>query len=87
MRRTRLAVDCTDADASLVTVDALARISLNARRTGCRLVVCNAGPGLVELLNFAGLAGLLLELQGQPEQREQAGGVEEERELDDPPLL
>ena len=87
MRRTRLAVDCSDADASLETVETLARAGLNARRAGCRIQVRNARPDLVELLDLAGLAGLLLELQGQAEQGKQAGGVEEERELDDPPVL
>jgi len=40
-----------------------------------------------ELVAFAGLADVLrLEAGGQPEEREERLGVEEERELDDPAL-
>ena len=59
----------------LRTVDFLARLRL---RTGARLV--RAPRGLWELLDLCGLTETL----GQPEEREQALRVEEERQLGDP---
>jgi hypothetical protein len=48
-------------------------------------VLRHASSELVELARFAGLAeALRLEPQRQPEEREERGGVEEERELPDP---
>jgi ABC-type transporter Mla MlaB component len=38
-----------------VTVDALARLQLGARRSGCRVRLENASPELRELLAFLGL--------------------------------
>jgi hypothetical protein len=61
----------------LVTVEALARLRLTARRHGWRLVVGGAGPDLLGLVRLLGLADALLEVGRQPEQREQPGGVEE----------
>ena len=69
------------------TIDQLARLELAARRSGCELELSNANPDLVELIGFIGLARVLgVELEGQAEQRKQPCCVEEERELDDPPL-
>ncbi|HEX9994616.1 MAG TPA: hypothetical protein VGB14_16925 [Acidimicrobiales bacterium] len=45
--------------ADLGLVDAIARLHLEARRLGCSLVVRDPPPGLRELLELAGLAGLL----------------------------
>jgi hypothetical protein len=59
----------------LRTVDFLARLRL---RTGARLV--RAPRELWELLDLCGLR----EAVGEPEEREEALRVEEERELDDP---
>jgi hypothetical protein len=42
-----------------VTVDALARLQLAARRTGKRIRLCNASPELVELVAFLGLADVV----------------------------
>jgi anti-anti-sigma regulatory factor len=70
--------------ADLDVVDALARLALAARRRGRSIEVRRACPRLRELLELTGLdetAGLRLEPLGQPEEREQPGGVEEE---DDP---
>jgi ABC-type transporter Mla MlaB component len=39
-----------------VTVDALARIHLDARRHGCRVRLCSAPPELLELVDFMGLS-------------------------------
>src|SRR6476619_6794487 len=56
--------------ADAVAIDALARIQLAARRMGRQVVL----PGV-----------LRIEPGGQAEQRKQGVGVEEERELADPP--
>ena len=70
---------------SIVTLDRLARLRLVAQRTGHDLVLRHASSELVELARFAGLAEALhLEPQRQPEEREERGGVEKERELPDP---
>jgi hypothetical protein len=73
----------------LLTVEALARLQLTARRMGCGVQLRDAPVELRGLLAFAGLDGaipsdqLRLEARRQAEQREQPLGVEEESELDD----
>jgi ABC-type transporter Mla MlaB component len=47
--------DVTGVDADAVTVDALARLQLAARRHGCRVRLRNASPELRELVEFMGL--------------------------------
>jgi ABC-type transporter Mla MlaB component len=42
-----------------VTVEALARLQLTARRFGRRLTICGASPQLLDLMAFIGLAGVL----------------------------
>ncbi len=81
--------DVTDPD--LGTVDALARARLLARRDGCDLRLADASVELRELLDLAGLTTTLrcevgsgLEAEGEAEGREEAGGVEEERDPGDP---
>jgi ABC-type transporter Mla MlaB component len=76
-----------------LTVHALARLQLTARRLGRRVCLRHAPPALRDLLSFAGLAealplagGLCVEPGGQPEQGEQPGGVEERVEPRDPPV-
>jgi ABC-type transporter Mla MlaB component len=44
-----------------VTVDALARLQLGARRSGCRVRLCRASPELRELVAFMGLEDVLPE--------------------------
>jgi ABC-type transporter Mla MlaB component len=44
-----------------VTVDALARLQLAARRTGCRVCLSNASDELLELVDFMGLQDVLAE--------------------------
>ncbi len=67
------------------TVNLLARMHLAAKRRGATLRVRHASDGLLELIDFVGLSDVLcVELQRQPEQREETLGVEEERQLDDP---
>ena len=50
-----------DVDPDAVTVDALARLQLAARRLCCRLLLRNASPELLELVAFMGLADVLQE--------------------------
>ena len=72
-------------DPDALTIDALARLQLSSRRVGLELRLRHASNELQELLAFVGLDEVLrLEAGGQPEQREQRVGVEEERELDEP---
>ena len=72
--------------ASVGSLDRLARLQLTAQRTGHELRLRHASRELVELARFSGLAeALRLEPQRQPEEREERRGVEEERELLDPP--
>jgi hypothetical protein len=69
-----------------LTIDALARLQLAARRVGREVALHGASLELVELLELFGLTGVLrVEVGGQSEEREQRVGVEEERELDDLP--
>jgi ABC-type transporter Mla MlaB component len=42
-----------------ITVDALARLQLAARRGGCRLRLEGASPELLQLLDFMGLRGCI----------------------------
>ena len=70
---------------SLVVVDVLARLQLAARRRGVELRIHDASPELLELISLAGLDEVLIEPRRQPEEREELLGVEEERQLPDPP--
>lgn len=76
------AVEC-DARAvtapGLGTVEVLARLRLTARGHGGTLTVTGAGPALRALLRLVGL----VELLGEPEEREPPGGVQEGVEPDD----
>jgi hypothetical protein len=78
-------------DADFETVAVLARLQLTARRCGGRVQVLNASSGLHDVLALAGLCHvvgvcppLAIEAQRQPEHREEACGVEEERDPADP---
>jgi ABC-type transporter Mla MlaB component len=70
-----------------VTVDALARLQLTARRLGRQLLVEHASAELRGLLAFMGLSDAVplsersgLEAGRETEEREQRGRVEEERD-------
>lgn len=78
------------ADPDAASLDALCRLQLIARRLGRRAQALDTRGELQDLLVFTGLSGAVpcddldLEPIGQPEQREQAGGVQEERDAADP---
>jgi ABC-type transporter Mla MlaB component len=81
-------VVCDVADVArpdLVTVEALARLRVTARRHGWRLVLGGAGPDLLQLVHMFGLTDALPQVGRQSEQRKQAGGVEEGVDGSDPP--
>jgi ABC-type transporter Mla MlaB component len=71
------------------TVEALARLQLLARRSGCRVRLRHACIDLRDLLELMGLSEILpcssdLEPGREVEEREPPGGVQEERDPDDP---
>ncbi|MGH3076197.1 MAG: STAS domain-containing protein [Gaiellales bacterium] len=73
-------------DADAVALDALARMQLAAGRMGRQVVLRHVTDELRGLMALVGLDGVLrIEPGRQAEQREQRVGVEEERELGDPP--
>jgi anti-anti-sigma regulatory factor len=79
-------LNCAQLDSSVAAVDHIARLRLCMRRGGYRLCLANVSDELRRVIQLAGLAGCLgVEVQGQPEQREQLRGVEEEGDLPDPP--
>ena len=51
--------DARSVDPDAVTIDALARLQLAARRHGCHVRLRNASPELLELLDFMGLTDVL----------------------------
>jgi hypothetical protein len=72
----------------LRAVDRLARIQLGAQRSGHELCLADASYELMALIDFAGLGEVLrVEVKRQAEERKELRGVEEERELSDPPVL
>jgi anti-anti-sigma regulatory factor len=78
-------------DPDAVTVDALARVQLTARRLGCQVRLEHASPQLRGLMAFMGLSGVVpisarsrLEAGRQTEQREEVGRVEKEADAADP---
>ena len=68
----------------LATVEALARVELTARRHGADVQLRGASVDLLELLALCGLPLRLIEAERKPEEREEASGVEEERDPGDP---
>lgn len=51
--------DVADVPPDAVTVDALARLQMAARRTGCSVRLRNASPELRELVAFMGLSDVV----------------------------
>jgi hypothetical protein len=69
----------------VLTVGALARLQLDARRVGLEIRLSHASEELRELVDFVGLGDVLrVEPGGEPEEGEEGLRVEEEGELDDP---
>lgn len=63
--------DVGESDADAITLDALARLGLVARRHGCTVRLRCASPELLDLIAFAGLADILpSEPRRQAEERE-----------------
>ena len=56
-----LVCDVSGVRADAVTVEALARLQLAARRHGCRVVLRGASPELLDLVAFMGLRDVLAE--------------------------
>ena len=54
-----VACDVADVPPDAITVDALARLQMAARRTGCSIRLRNASPELRELVAFMGLADVV----------------------------
>ena len=88
MARTAVILDCSclpGLDAA--EIDVLARLQLALARHGCCLTLSRPTGSLCELLRFCGLADVLaLELERQPEEREELLRVEEERQFGDAPI-
>jgi hypothetical protein len=79
--------DVRSLPADLTAVDALARLQLAARRRGCTLLLTGTSASLRSLIDLVGLADALPGvLERQAEEGEDGLSVEEEAELDDPPL-
>jgi hypothetical protein len=79
-----IVVDAGALPADISTIDALARLELNAQRIGQTIRLREASADLRRLIDFAGLSDVLrVETQGQAEEREDALRVEEERQLPD----
>ena len=53
--------DVRSVEPDAMTVDALARLQLAARRYGCRVRLRNASPELIDLVGFMGLTEVLPE--------------------------
>jgi hypothetical protein len=69
----------------LRTVEALARVGLVATRMGSGIRLRSASVELLDLLAFCGLPlELVVEGEGEAEEREEARRVEEEGDLGDP---
>lgn len=78
-------------NSDVAVVDALCRMRLAARRRGCQLKLRGASARLLDLVFLVGLGDALpvasrseLGTEGQPEEREHPGRIEEERDPADP---
>ncbi|CAM5265416.1 STAS domain-containing protein OS=Streptomyces alboniger OX=132473 GN=CP975_21940 PE=4 SV=1 [Streptomyces alboniger] len=73
----------------LSAVEAIARMQLAARRAGRRVRLRNPAPALLALLGLVGLTellGLVVEMEGHPEEGEPPLGVQEAVEAGDTAL-
>jgi anti-anti-sigma regulatory factor len=68
---TTVVLDVSTLAPSVLTIDALARFQLAARRRGQRLQLCQASDELRQLIAYTGLSEVLrVETRGQSEERE-----------------
>jgi anti-anti-sigma regulatory factor len=82
-----IVLDASSLPPTATTIDLIARRHLDARRRGGRIRLRGASVDLERLIHLAGLAEILrVEPCRQSEQREEPVGVEEERQLLDPPV-
>jgi anti-anti-sigma regulatory factor len=82
-----IVVDASALAADAAAIDLLARLQLAARRLGRRVLLRHASADLERLIGFVGLDGVLrVEPGRQAEEREEALGTEEERQLPDLPV-
>jgi ABC-type transporter Mla MlaB component len=77
-------VDVDGLRADIALIDALARVQLDARRRGRVVRLRGSSDELRGLLRLVGLADLLVEVDGEPEEGEQLG-IDEAGDLDDLP--
>jgi ABC-type transporter Mla MlaB component len=54
--------DVSGVEPDAVTIDALARLQVGAKRRGCRVHLCNASDELTQLVAFMGLENVLVEM-------------------------
>jgi ABC-type transporter Mla MlaB component len=72
----RVAVcDVAGVDPDAVTVDALARLQLAARRHGCQVTLCHASNELRQLVAFMGLTDVLPDGRNDPMSFRAGGGL------------
>jgi anti-anti-sigma regulatory factor len=90
-QKVKMTIDPIDLDCArlnepdVAVIDRIARLQLAARELGLELRLVNVSPAVLELVDFCGLRDALgVEVQGQPEERKQAGRVEEEGDVRDP---
>ena len=88
MARRAVVCDCAQiSEPTLSTIDQLARLELAARQLGYQLQLRHVNAALRELIELFGLADVLrVEVEREPEQGEQPGGVEEEGQFTDATL-
>ena len=88
MARRSVICNCAEIrDPKLATIDQLARLGLAARQLGYQFQLRQANAALRELIELFGLADVLrVEVEREPEQGEQPGGVEEEGQFTDATL-
>jgi anti-anti-sigma regulatory factor len=83
---TAIVVDAGALAADVGTLDALARMQLNAQRIGQSIRLRGVSTDLRRLIELSGLDEVLrVEPRGQAEQGKEPFGVEEEGELRNPP--
>jgi len=88
MAKRPIVLDCQQlANPHLAVLDQLVRLQLALHRDGCELELRNADDSVLDLIGFAGLAEVLrVEMERQPEEREQPRRVEEEGQVGDAPI-